>query len=153
MDHLIEQFVNNFPVLQALIIAPVAMFFQVPIFWVLITLVVLDIYTGLRRAHLIKNINSSKFSDSLDRIVGYVIIFSALHMISLLITGPITVLAEFAIMSGYCLKEFISILENIKAIDLVNGRTNQVTDLLISKLGVDLNKILEQIGQKKDGNN
>lgn len=128
------------------VLFPVVAFFSVPVFVGLIVLAVVDFVTGIYKAMLLKRVASNRFGIAFERLVGYTVVFATLHVLTLVAPVPFnlfTQLVEGFVMTGMLLKEAISILENTKAIQKARGLESPMLDLLIDKLGLDLDRILK----------
>lgn len=53
-------------------------------------------------------------------------------------------------LGGLALKELISIMENIKVVQIARGYDNTVVDKIINFLGINLDKLLSEASDKKD---
>lgn len=126
------------------LMAPVVGFFAVPVLVGLMTLLSFDFVTGLAKAMLLGKVSSARFGDTFTRAFYYLVVFTILHVMTLTTPQPYSMLVslfEGFVMTGYLLKESISVLENLKAIQLARGVHDPVLDLLIHKLGIDTERI------------
>lgn len=131
-------------------IGPFFAFFKVEILMALLTLVVLDFLTGLVKARIANKITSRKFADALDRICFYLIIYTILHLITVALPiGAISSIPEYIVLTGYLLKEALSNLENIRNIQALRGKNTELLDKLILKIGLDLEKLIQEFDVKK----
>jgi hypothetical protein len=85
---------------------------------------------------------------SFEKAFHYTILFAGIHCLSLFVM-PQFAIVEQAILLGLCLKELLSVVENIKAVQIVRGQQNPIIDKLIDMLGLDIDKIASQIKDKK----
>lgn len=126
--------------------APVLLFFSVPALMTLGCMLVLDFVTGMTKARLLKKVSSARLGDLFHRAVYYFGVFLVLHLLTVSTPQPFNLvigLFEGFVMSGYLFKEAISVLENMKAIQMVRGVSDPILDLLIDKLGIDSKRILK----------
>lgn len=129
----------------SLIITPVAAFFAVPVFMGLGLMLLVDLLTGFYKARVLQKVCSTRFGDIFNRALYYLAVFIVLHLMKLTIPDPYSyaiMLFNGFILSGYLLKEAISVLENLKAIQLSKGIEDPILDALIHKFGIDIDHIL-----------
>jgi len=127
-------------------------FFQVQIFYALIAILILDIVTGLWKAKVLNKVASKSFGNGFNRMVYYIIIYTVMHILTIsLPLGPFSVVFESLVMTGYLLKEALSVLENIKAMQTVQGQDTPIIDKIIKRLGMNLDKILTEIDESPTG--
>jgi phage-related holin len=119
-----------------------AAFFSAPVLVYLLLFVLIDFITGIWKAWLIKRIASNRFGDVFTRAVMYGIIFVLLHGIAL--SFPPVAFLESIVMVGYMIKEALSVLENLKAIQLMTGKGPDL-DFAMEKLGIDTRRIMDEI--------
>lgn len=131
----------------ALVSAPVMAFFNVPLLWALLAFVVVDLATGLYKAMLQSKVRSRIFGKALDRLVVYLVAYVVLHTMTLVLPvgSFLSVLPEYLVLTGYLLKESLSILENLKSILSLKGQSSPILDALIARLGVDLDHIVTKV--------
>lgn len=132
----------NVAALTAAIGGPLLALFQAPVLLYLLLFVLLDFMTGIWKAWLVKRVASNRFGDVFTRGVVYTIIFFILHGLSAVL--PAISFFESIVMVGYMTKEALSILENLKAIQLVTGKGPDIS-FIISKLGIDLDRIVKEV--------
>lgn len=136
-----------------LVIGPLLSFFGVPIFGLLLFILLVDFLTGIWKAKVSKTLNSNKFGDLLNRTVIYIILFSVIHPLVALapLSAPIYKDAihltlsstEYGLFFGYCMKELLSVFENLKAIQVFKGmKENFIIEMAMEKFGIDLEKAL-----------
>lgn len=146
---MLDKIVENLPTFKAflggLLAGPILAFFNVPAFYMLLLILLLDFITGIYKSRVLSQVESSKFSASFERAFNYTLIFIVLHSLGMIST-PL-VLVEQIIMAGLALKEAISIIENIKCIELYRGRDNKVLDKLVQVLGLNLDKMLAEVAK------
>ena len=132
--------------------APLATFFAVPVFFAVLGLLVLDLVTGLTKAHMAKKVCSQNFGLLFERMALYIVIFIVLHGLTAFTPAPFNMgsqLIENFVMTGLLLKEALSNLENLKAIAALRGWDVPVLDTVINKLGLDLDHILADVKDVK----
>ncbi len=121
-------------------------FFQAQLLAALMAFLLVDLLTGLWKAKLLKKTASNRFGNAIDRMVFYVIVYSVLHGLTLVVPlGTLASLPETFVMTGYVLKEALSILENLKVVQLVKGESTPLIDALITRLGMDIDRIVKEI--------
>lgn len=129
-----------------LVLGAVLAFFQTALLGALLVFLVADLLTGLWKARVLKKMASRRFGDAIDRMVFYVIIYSVLHGLTLVVPlGVFAAVPETFVMTGYVLKEALSILENMKIIQFVKGENTPLIDALIKRLGMDIDRIIKEI--------
>lgn len=143
------------PALKSVVVAssPLLAFFNAPILGALLLFVFIDLLTGLWKAMLLKKVRSRIFGKALDRFLVYIVAYAVLHVMTLVLpVGPfLAALPEYIVLTGYALKESLSVLENLKAILMARGQHSPVLDAVISRLGLDLEHIVAQVeGAKSD---
>lgn len=141
MDHLSIDHPNVSAVV-AVVGGPLLAFIQAPVLLYLLLFVLLDFLTGIWKAWLVKKVASNRFGDVFTRAVIYTIIFFILRGLSTVL--PAISFFESIVMVGYMTKEALSILENLKAIQLVTGKGPDIS-FIIDKLGIDLNRIVNEV--------
>lgn len=130
--------------------APVIAFFQVQLLGALLAFVVIDFFTGLWKAKLAAKISSHRFGDAIDRICFYLVIFALVHTLTLVIPiGMVAAIPETVIITGYLLKEALSIVENIRSIQVLRGKDTRIIDALVKRLGMDLDKLMGEVEHVK----
>lgn len=140
----------------AMAVGPLLSFFGMPMFGLLLFLVLVDFLTGLWKAHASRTICSNRFSDALNRVVLYLVIFTVIHAIVLIapITAPfypdairfMLTSTEYGLFFGYCTKEMLSVFENLKAIQVAKGfHESWIVEMAIDKFGIDVQKTLSGI--------
>ena len=127
--------------------AAVGAFFNVPAFYALLGILFLDWLSGVNRARVKKDLCSSKLGIAFEKAFHYTVLFTGMHCVSLFVM-PQFLLVEQAILIGLALKELLSIVENIKAVQIMRGQNNKVIDKLIEILGLDVDKILIQLSKR-----
>lgn len=132
----------NLSAATALIAGPVLAFLQAPVLMYLLLFVVIDFATGIWKAWLLKKIASSRFGDVFSRGVVYVIIYFILQGLGTVL--PAISFFESIVMVGYMTKEALSILENLRAIQMVTGKGPDIS-FIIDKLGIDLKRIVTEV--------
>jgi toxin secretion/phage lysis holin len=132
----------NISAVTALIGGPLLAFFQAPVLMYLLLFVVIDFATGIWKAWLIKKIASSRFGDVFSRGVVYIIIYFILQGLGTVL--PAISFFESIVMVGYMTKEALSILENLRAIQMVTGKGPDIS-FIIDKLGIDLKRIVTEV--------
>jgi phage-related holin len=144
MDKLLESVMAALPawkmLLAGALASPLLAFFNVPALHMLFLILVVDFITGLYKARALKRLTSNKFSGALERAFGYAMIFTVMH--ALTVISPLLFVVEQAILAGCALREAISVVENIKTVELYKGRENKVLDKLVELLGLNLDKLL-----------
>jgi toxin secretion/phage lysis holin len=136
--------------MATVILTPVFSFFNVNILLGLMTFLLVDLLTGLYKAKLLRKLASAKFGKALDRALYYLFVYVVLHVLTLVLPfGSFSSFFETAILTGYLLKEALSILENLRVIRKVQGHETNFIDALILRLGMDLDKITQEIESGK----
>lgn len=118
-------------------------FFSSNVLFALMFMLALDWISGLTKAYLSQTICSREVGVSLEKAIKYIVVFTVLRTLSIVMTG--FNFLEYVMMAGLLLKESLSVIENIKAIEIIRGTNNPITDKLIKILGMDLDKILSHI--------
>lgn len=135
------------PVLKglALVATPLATFFSSPVLLGLAFMLLMDFTSGIYKAKLLRRVCSTRFGDVFNRAVYYLVVFSTLHLLSTFSVSPyqsaISCFEGF-VLSGYLFKEAISVLENLKAIQVAKGIADPILDGVIGRIGLDLDRIL-----------
>lgn len=141
-------------------LGPFLGFFGVPIFGVLMLILVVDFFTGLWKARVTKTMQSKRFGELLNRAFLYIVIFTITHALVGTVPTHVASIAqmmqaglvytEYALFFGYCLKEMLSVFENLKAIQVATGRKeNAIIEAAITLFGIDLEKALKDIAFKQ----
>jgi phage-related holin len=141
-------------------IGPFLSFFGVPIFGVLMLILFVDFLTGLWKAKVSKKMQSNKFGSLLNRAAIYILLFTLIHALVGTVpnhVGSVTDLlkaafgyTEYALFFGYCLKELLSVFENLKAIQVATGSKEiAVVEMAIKYFGIDLEKALKDIADSQ----
>jgi toxin secretion/phage lysis holin len=121
-------------------------FFQTQLLAALMAFLLIDLMTGLWKAKLLKKTASNRLGNAIDRMVFYIIVYSVLHGLTLVVPlGALASLPETFVMTGYVLKEALSILENLKVIQFIKGESTPIIDALITRLGMDIDRIVKEI--------
>lgn len=121
-------------------------FFQAQLLGALMVFLAADFLTGIWKARVLKKVVSRKFGVALDRMVFYIIVYSVLHGLTLVVPlGIFATLPETFVMTGYVLKEALSVLENMKVIQFVKGEKTPLIDALIKRMGMDIDRIITEI--------
>jgi toxin secretion/phage lysis holin len=132
--------------IATVILTPVFSFFNVNILLGLMTFLLVDLMTGLYKAKLLRKLASAKFGKALDRALYYLFVYVILHVLTLVLPfGSFSSFFETAILTGYLLKEALSVLENLRVIRKIQGHETNFIDALILRLGMDLDKITQEI--------
>jgi len=136
--------------IATVILAPVFNFFNVNILLGLMVFLLVDLLTGLYKAKLLKKLASAKFGKALDRALYYLFVYVILHILTLVLPfGSFSSFFETAILTGYLLKEALSVLENLRVIRKVQGHETAFIDAVIQRLGMDLERITQEIESGK----
>lgn len=123
-----------------------AAFFNAQMLAALLGFLVVDLFTGLWKAKTLNKVASSRFADAIDRGVFYLVVYGVLHVLTLVLPlGQFAAIPESLVMTGYVFKEALSILENLKAIQVAKGETTPLIDGLIQRLGMDMDKITGEV--------
>lgn len=121
-------------------------FFNVQVFTALMIMLAIDIASGLWKAKVLGKLNSRFFGNSFNRMAYYSIIYVVMHILTLSIPlGVFSSVPEAIVMTGYLMKEALSVLENVKAIQVAQGYETPFIDQLIKRLGMDIDKIANEI--------
>lgn len=132
--------------LLTVLLTPVFSFFNVNILAGLMAFLFIDLATGLYKAKLLNRLASSRFGKALDRAIYYLCVYVILHILTLVLPfGSFSSFFETAILTGYLLKEALSILENLRVIRKVQGHETAFIDALIARLGMDIDRITQEI--------
>lgn len=132
------------------LLTPVFSFFNVNILAGLMVFLLVDLLTGLYKAKLIRKLASAKFGKALDRAIYYLFVYVILHILTLVLPfGSFSSFFETAILTGYLLKEALSILENLRVIRKSQGHETVFIDAIIHRLGMDLDRITQEIESGK----
>lgn len=132
------------------ILTPVFSFFNVNILLGLMVFLLVDLLTGLYKAKLLRKLASAKFGKALDRALYYLFVYVILHILTLVLPfGSFSSFFETAILTGYLLKEALSILENLRVIRKVQGHETVFIDAIIQRLGMDLERITQEVESGK----
>ena len=149
MNKWLELFLQYIPSIKSLLAGslagPILAFFSVPSFYLLMLILVVDMITGIYKARVLGILTSSKFSTSFERAFGYVMIFIVLH--ALTIISPALIIIEHVILAGFAIREAISVVENVRTVELFRGRSSPVMDKLVKLLGLNLDKLLKEAEQ------
>lgn len=129
------------------LLSPLVMGLKLPILGCLFFLLFLDFITGIYKAKVLQKVTSAKFGRVFERAGLYTAIFLAVKALTYI--SPIPFL-EAAVLGGLALKELISIMENIKVVQIARGYDNTVVDKIINFLGINLDKLLSEASDKKD---
>lgn len=136
--------------LLTVVVAPVFSFFNVNILAGLMAFLFIDLFTGLYKAKLLSKLASARFGKALDRAIYYLCVYVILHVLTLVLPfGSFSSFFETAILTGYLMKEALSILENLRVIRKAQGNETVFIDALIGRLGMDLDKIVAEIESGK----
>lgn len=136
--------------LLVVLLTPVFSFFNVNILAGLMVFLLVDLLTGLYKAKLIRKLASAKFGKALDRAIYYLFVYVILHILTLVLPfGSFSSFFETAILTGYLLKEALSILENLRVIRRMQGNETVFIDAIIRRLGMDLDRITQEIESGK----
>lgn len=132
------------------LVTPVFSFFNVNILGGLMAFLFIDLITGLYKAKLLRKLASSRFGKALDRAIYYLCVYVILHILTLVLPfGSFSSFFETAILTGYLMKEALSILENLRVIRKAQGHETVFIDALIGRLGMDLEKIVIELESGK----
>lgn len=129
------------------LITPIIVNLKLPVLGCLFFLMLLDFLTGIYKAKVLQKITSSKFGRVFERAGLYTVVYLAIK--ALMFISPIPFL-DIAILGGLALKELISIMENIKVVQIARGYDNTVIDKIINFLGINIDKLLSEASDKKD---
>ena len=129
------------------LLTPLVMGLKLPILGCLFLLLFLDFITGIYKAKVLQKVTSAKFGRAFERAGLYTVIFLAVKALTYI--SPIPFL-EAAVLGGLALKELISIMENIKVVQISRGYDNTIIDKIIKFLGINLDKLLSEASDKKD---
>lgn len=147
MQRLIEYVTNNFHTLVGAALAgPVLAFFNVPTFYMLMLILLVDFLTGIYKAKVLGRLQSSSLATAFERAFNYTVIFCVLHALTIMAGAMIVV--EQTILVGFALREALSVIENVKCVEIYRGRENKVLDKLVQLIGLNLDKVL---GEAKSG--
>jgi phage-related holin len=146
---MLDKIIENLPTLKiylgGLLAGPLLAFFNVPAFYMLLLILLLDFVTGIYKSKVLSQIESTKFAASFERAFNYTLVFIVLHSLGM-ISSPL-ILVEQVIMAGLALRESISIIENIKCVEIFRGRQNKVLDKVVEVLGLNLDKMLDEVSK------
>jgi phage-related holin len=132
--------------IATVLLTPVFSFFNVNILLGLMAFLFIDLATGLYKAKLLNKLASTRFGKALDRAIYYLFVYVILHILTLVLPfGSFSSFFETAILTGYLIKEALSILENLRVIRKVQGHETAFIDALIQRLGMDLDRITHEI--------
>ena len=107
-------------------------FYNVASFWLMGSLWLADWVTGTTKALVYKEFSWKKFPVALIRIPTYLIVFAGVHAVTLF--APMTAPAEQITVLTFASKEFVSVLQNLKAIGMVYGVDVKPLEALIQYL-------------------
>lgn len=126
-------------------------FFNQPLFLALLAVLALELVSGIYKAWVLKAIQSSKLGNVLTRAFSYTVVFILLQII--VGVAPSFLIVMQLAMLAICLKEGISILENLKTVNLAQGEDNDIINKLVEILGLDMNKLLDEAKTKVEEKN
>lgn len=136
--------------IATVVLTPVFNFFNVNILLGLMLFLLVDLLTGLYKAKLLRKLASAKFGKALDRAIYYLFIYVILHVLTLVLPfGSFSSFFETAILTGYLLKEALSVLENLRVIRKMQGHETIFIDAIIMRLGMDIDRITQEIESGK----
>ena len=133
---------------------PVVTFFGVPLLWVLLGFLTLDWLTGLRKAAIQNKIASYRLGAAVDRAVYYLVIYGVVHAITVFVPlGIYAGMPEGLILAIYSMKEAVSVLENLRAIQALNGQETEILDRIIKRMGLDLDRMQGEVEESLNKKN
>lgn len=136
--------------LLSVLLTPLFSFFDVNLLLGLMAFLFIDLGTGLYKAKLLKRLASTRFGHALDRAVYYLVVYAVLHTLTLVLPfGTLSSFFENAVLTGYLLKEALSILENLRVIRAVRGQETAFIDALIERLGMDIDRLMKELETAK----
>jgi toxin secretion/phage lysis holin len=136
--------------LLSVVLAPLFSFFDVNLLLGLMAFLFIDFGTGIYKAKLLKKLASTRFGHALDRAVYYLVVYAVLHTLTLVLPfGPMSAFFETAVLTGYVLKEALSILENLRVIRTLRGQETVFIDALVDRLGMDLERLTRELQNAK----
>lgn len=136
--------------LLTVVLTPVFSFFNVNILAGLMAFLFIDLFTGLYKAKLLNKLASARFGKALDRAIYYLCVYVILHVLTLVLPfGSFSSFFETAILTGYLMKEALSVLENLRVIRKTQGNETVFIDAIIGRLGMDIDKIVAEIESGK----
>lgn len=159
-DHLIQVGQDSFNSLKrippevytfvALVAGPLVGFFSEKALLLLLAFLIVDLLTGMWKARTLKKLNSHRLRDAFDRAFYYLLLYALLHSITLY--GPalqgtafLNAVPEVLILTGFILREALSILENLATIRKAQKKESPLLDSLITRLGMDQERIMREL--------
>lgn len=132
--------------LLSLALAPLFAFFDVNLLLGLMAFLFIDFFSGLYKAQLLRKLASTRFGHALDRAVYYLVVYAVLHTLTLVLPfGAVSGFFETAVLTGYVMKEALSILENLRVIRAARGQETVFIDALVQRLGMDLDRLTREL--------
>lgn len=136
--------------LLSLMLSPLFSFFDVNLLLGLMAFLFVDLGTGIYKARLLNKLASTRFGHALDRAVYYLVVYVVLHTLTLILPfGKLSGFFETAVLTGYVIKEALSILENLRVIRAARGQETVFIDALVKRLGMDLERLTRELESAK----